>query len=102
MSTPPQAAWTIAEAIVRDAEPGARLRAAHGREMAGYGVEPVTSGCSARSPSGSRAHGSRIAASSTTPKSIVSEIEQQGYRAYTAEDLERRRWTFAQARPTMA
>jgi uncharacterized glyoxalase superfamily protein PhnB len=33
---------------------------------------------------------------------IVSEIEQQGYRAYTAEDLEGRRWTFAQARPTMA
>jgi uncharacterized glyoxalase superfamily protein PhnB len=32
---------------------------------------------------------------------IVSEIEQQGYRAYTAEDLEGRRWTFAQARPTM-
>jgi uncharacterized glyoxalase superfamily protein PhnB len=33
---------------------------------------------------------------------IVSEIEHQGYRAYTAEDLEGRRWTFAQARPTMA
>jgi uncharacterized glyoxalase superfamily protein PhnB len=33
---------------------------------------------------------------------ILSEIEQQGYRAYTAEDLEGRRWTFAQARPTMA
>ena len=33
---------------------------------------------------------------------IVSEIEQQGYRAYAAEDLEGRRWTFAQARPTMA
>jgi uncharacterized glyoxalase superfamily protein PhnB len=33
---------------------------------------------------------------------IVSEIEQQGYRAYTAEDLEGRRWTFAQARPTMS
>jgi uncharacterized glyoxalase superfamily protein PhnB len=33
---------------------------------------------------------------------IVSEIEQQGYRAYTAEDLEGRLWTFAQARPTMA
>jgi uncharacterized glyoxalase superfamily protein PhnB len=33
---------------------------------------------------------------------IVSKIEQQGYRAYTAEDLEGRRWTFAQARPTMA
>ena len=32
---------------------------------------------------------------------IVSEIEQHGYRAYSAEDLEGRRWTFAQARPTM-
>jgi uncharacterized glyoxalase superfamily protein PhnB len=32
---------------------------------------------------------------------LVSEIEQQGYRAYSAEDLEGRRWTFAQARPTM-
>jgi uncharacterized glyoxalase superfamily protein PhnB len=33
---------------------------------------------------------------------IVKEIHQQGYRAYEAEDLEGRRWTFAQARPTMA
>jgi uncharacterized glyoxalase superfamily protein PhnB len=33
---------------------------------------------------------------------IVSEIEQHGYRAYTAEDLEGYRWTFAQARQTMA
>ena len=33
---------------------------------------------------------------------IVSGIEQHGYRAYTAEDLEGHRWTFAQARPTMA
>ena len=32
---------------------------------------------------------------------IVSAIEQHGYRAYVAEDLEGRRWTFAQARPTM-
>ena len=32
---------------------------------------------------------------------IVSEIHQHGYRAYTAEDLEGHRWTFAQARPTM-
>lgn len=32
---------------------------------------------------------------------IVSEIQQQGYRAYTAEDLEGHRWTFAQAPPTM-
>ena len=33
---------------------------------------------------------------------IVSGIEQQGYRSYAAEDLEARRWTFVQARPTMA
>jgi uncharacterized glyoxalase superfamily protein PhnB len=33
---------------------------------------------------------------------IVSEIEQHGYRAYTAEDVEGHRWTFVQARPTMA
>jgi uncharacterized glyoxalase superfamily protein PhnB len=33
---------------------------------------------------------------------IVSPIEQHGFRAYTAEDLEGRRWTFAQARPTMS
>jgi uncharacterized glyoxalase superfamily protein PhnB len=32
---------------------------------------------------------------------IVSEIEQHGYRAYSAEDLEGNQWTFAQARPTM-
>jgi uncharacterized glyoxalase superfamily protein PhnB len=32
---------------------------------------------------------------------IVSAIHQSGYRAYEAEDLEGRRWTFAQARPTM-
>jgi uncharacterized glyoxalase superfamily protein PhnB len=32
---------------------------------------------------------------------IVSEIEEQGYRAYSAEDLEGRAWTFVQARPTM-
>jgi uncharacterized glyoxalase superfamily protein PhnB len=37
----------------------------------------------------------------TAGANIVSEIEQHGYRAYTAEDLEGRRWTFAQARPTM-
>jgi uncharacterized glyoxalase superfamily protein PhnB len=37
-----------------------------------------------------------------TGATIVSEIQQHGYRAYTAEDLEGRRWTFAQARPTMA
>jgi uncharacterized glyoxalase superfamily protein PhnB len=33
---------------------------------------------------------------------IISEIHQQGYRAYEAEDLDGRRWTFAQARPTMS
>jgi uncharacterized glyoxalase superfamily protein PhnB len=32
---------------------------------------------------------------------IVTGIEEQGFRAYTAEDLEGRRWTFVQARPTM-
>jgi uncharacterized glyoxalase superfamily protein PhnB len=32
---------------------------------------------------------------------IVEEIQQYGYRAYVAEDLEGHRWTFAQARPTM-
>ena len=32
---------------------------------------------------------------------IVQGIHQHGYRAYVAEDLEGRRWTFAQARPTM-
>jgi uncharacterized glyoxalase superfamily protein PhnB len=32
---------------------------------------------------------------------IVEPIHQHGYRAYVAEDLEGRRWTFAQARPTM-
>ncbi|HET7855440.1 MAG TPA: VOC family protein [Gaiellaceae bacterium] len=38
----------------------------------------------------------------TSGAKIVSEIKQHGYRAYTAEDLEGHRWTFAQARPTMA
>jgi uncharacterized glyoxalase superfamily protein PhnB len=38
----------------------------------------------------------------TAGATIVSEIEQHGYRAYSAEDLEGHRWTFAQARPTMA
>jgi uncharacterized glyoxalase superfamily protein PhnB len=44
------------------------------------------------------AHFARAKAAGAT---IVSGIEQRGYRAYTAEDLEGRRWTFAQARPTM-
>jgi uncharacterized glyoxalase superfamily protein PhnB len=33
---------------------------------------------------------------------IVEPIHRHGYRAYTAEDPEGHRWTFAQARPTMA
>jgi uncharacterized glyoxalase superfamily protein PhnB len=33
---------------------------------------------------------------------IVAGISDHGYRAYTAEDVEGRRWTFVQARPTMA
>jgi uncharacterized glyoxalase superfamily protein PhnB len=33
--------------------------------------------------------------------SIIQPIEQHGYRAYVAEDVEGFRWTFAQARPTM-
>ena len=33
---------------------------------------------------------------------IVSEIHQHGYRCYEVDDLEGHRWTFAQARPTMA
>jgi uncharacterized glyoxalase superfamily protein PhnB len=45
------------------------------------------------------AHFSHAQAAGAT---IVSGIEQRGFRAYTAEDLEGRRWTFAQARPTMA
>jgi len=32
---------------------------------------------------------------------IVQGIHQHGYRAYVVEDVEGRRWTFAQARPTM-
>ena len=32
---------------------------------------------------------------------IVEPIQQHGFRAYVADDLEGRRWTFAQARPTM-
>jgi uncharacterized glyoxalase superfamily protein PhnB len=33
---------------------------------------------------------------------IVKPIHQHGYRAYVAEDLEGRSWTFVQARPTMS
>jgi uncharacterized glyoxalase superfamily protein PhnB len=32
---------------------------------------------------------------------IVSEVRQYGYRFYVADDLEKHRWTFVQARPTM-
>ena len=32
---------------------------------------------------------------------ILEDIQQHGFRAYAAQDLEGRRWTFAQARPTM-
>ena len=46
--------------------------------------------------------GAHFAHAKAAGATIVSEIEQQGYRAYTAEDLEGHRWTFAQARPTMA
>lgn len=43
-----------------------------------------------------------FARSSENGAKIVSEIRQHGYRLYEAEDLEGHRWTFAQARPTMA
>jgi uncharacterized glyoxalase superfamily protein PhnB len=43
------------------------------------------------------AHFARAEAGGAT---IVQGIHQHGYRAYVAEDLEGRRWTFAQARPT--
>ena len=37
----------------------------------------------------------------TSGAAIVSEIQQHGYRSYAAEDLDGRRWSFVQARPTM-
>jgi uncharacterized glyoxalase superfamily protein PhnB len=43
------------------------------------------------------AHYARAEAAGAT---IVSGIHQHGYRAYVAEDLEGRRWTFAQAMPS--
>ena len=43
------------------------------------------------------AHFARAQAGGAT---IVQGIHQHGYRAYVADDLEGRRWTFAQARPT--
>lgn len=45
------------------------------------------------------AHLARAQANGAT---IVEEIHQHGYRAYTADDLEGHRWTIAQARPTMS
>lgn len=44
------------------------------------------------------AHLARAQANGAT---IVHPMEQHGYRAYVAADLEGNRWTFAQARPTM-
>ena len=44
------------------------------------------------------AHFAHASASGAT---IVSGIQQHGYRAYTAEDLEGHRWTFVQASPAM-
>ncbi len=44
------------------------------------------------------AHFAHVRAAGAT---IVSEIQQHGYRAYEVEDVEGYRWTFAQARPTM-
>ena len=43
------------------------------------------------------AHFARAEAAGAT---IIEGIQQHGYRAYVAEDLEGHRWTFAQARPT--
>ncbi|HEV3226755.1 MAG TPA: VOC family protein [Acidimicrobiales bacterium] len=44
-------------------------------------------------------HFTRASAAGAT---IVEPIKHHGFKAYVAEDLEGRRWTFAQARPTMA
>lgn len=43
-----------------------------------------------------------LAHASANGAAILSEIHQNGYRIYEAEDLEGHRWAFAQARPTMA
>jgi len=45
------------------------------------------------------AHHDRAVAAGAT---IVQPITHHGFKAYVADDLEGRRWTFAQARPTMA
>jgi uncharacterized glyoxalase superfamily protein PhnB len=42
-----------------------------------------------------------LARAVTGGATILSPIRQTGFRAYTAQDLEGHRWTFAQARPTM-
>jgi uncharacterized glyoxalase superfamily protein PhnB len=43
-----------------------------------------------------------FAHSSENGAKIISEIHQHGYRCYEADDLEGHRWTFVQARPSMA
>ena len=45
------------------------------------------------------AHHDRAVAAGAT---IVEPVTHHGFKAYVADDLEGRRWTFAQARPTMA
>ena len=42
-----------------------------------------------------------FAHASATGATVVEPIKHHGFKAYVAEDLEGRRWTFAQARPTM-
>ena len=44
---------------------------------------------------------SHLAKASACGATIVEPIKHHGFKAYVAEDLEGRRWTFAQARPTM-
>jgi uncharacterized glyoxalase superfamily protein PhnB len=44
------------------------------------------------------AHLARVRTAGAT---ILTDIQQHGYRAYEVEDVEGYRWTFAQARPTM-
>jgi uncharacterized glyoxalase superfamily protein PhnB len=45
------------------------------------------------------AHLARATAAGAT---IVEPIKHHGFKAYVAEDVEGRRWTFAQARPTQS
>ena len=45
------------------------------------------------------AHLARATAAGAT---IVEPMKHHGFKAYVAEDLEGRRWTFAQARPTQS